>query len=101
VLDTRIYLTAIWEFCAGPAYPFVFADLAEEMHTALRRACSRAGDGIHALETAAAEAEEFIDTARGFDRLIEAARAGELDDAATAAVDAASMRLNRLILPVT
>lgn len=101
VLDTRIYLTAIWEFCAGPAYPFVFADLAEEMHTALRRACSRAGDGIHALETAAAEAEEFIDTAHGFDRLIEAARAGELDDAATAAVDAASMRLNRLILPVT
>src|SRR5690606_7865207 len=101
VLDTQIYLKAIWDFCATPAYPFVFADLANEMQVFLDQARVRTGDDIAALGRTAELAASFAESARQFDQLIERARVGELDSRAAELVNAASMRLNQLILPVT
>ncbi|MGB4137686.1 MAG: M28 family peptidase [Microbacterium sp.] len=99
-LDSQIYLSAIWDFCASRAYPFVFADLAEEVHASLSGAHERTGEGIAALGALVSASASFIEDAKRFDRLIERVRRAELDAATAELVNTTSMRINRAVIPV-
>lgn len=99
--DCRIYLDAIWDFCSTGAYPFVFADIADEMHLYLTDARGRVDDRVAVLPEVVEAAAAFQVAARAFDELIARARAGTLSASAAEQVDDTSMKLNRLILPVT
>lgn len=99
--DCQIYLAALWDFCASSAYPFVFADIADEMHDYLTGAGARTGGQLAALDQVIAAAEDFRAAARAFDQLLARARQGEAGSELTESVNLTAMELNRLILPVT
>lgn len=99
--DTTIYLSAIWDFCAAPAYPFVFADIATEMRDYLAQVSERATKRTTTMQRAVAAAEQFVAAAARFDAHTERVRAGSATATDAEGLNVAAMELNQLILPVT
>lgn len=101
--DAQIYLKAIWRFAAGAAYPFSFGDLAEEMAGNLAAYDKTAAScfdlsgligGVSRIKTLTKPLDEEIIRLNGL---------GELSDSdreSAARVNALSMALNRLLIPM-
>lgn len=99
--DTTIYLAAIWDFCATPAYPFVFTDIATEMRDYLAQVSDRVQEQTQTIKRTVIAAEKFVAAAERFDLLTTQVRTGRADSTAAERVNVAAMELNQLILPVT